>query len=155
MGLKIVHTLNWKNGHSNRCYGPLKSKIRFIFRKIILIVEKVWMINTGTISSLKFDAVCTLVVKISDFLVVLGQFSTPCCLVTMVTQGLRVIFFEVVCQGLLKNAFSPKSEKSWKSTWYNLVRSIKKLVLSIIKVVIFLWININQSIIYQYLYIDN
>ena len=84
------------------------------------------MTNTGTISSLKFDAVCTLVVKISYFLVVLGQFSTPCCLVTMVTQGLRVIFFEVVCQGLLKMHFHQNLrnlENQLGTIWYALSKN--------------------------------
>ena len=65
------------------------------------------MINTGTISSLKFDDVCILVFKFPHVLVNLGQFMTPCSLVTMGIQDLRVLFFELYCQGLQKNAFRP------------------------------------------------
>ena len=41
----------------------------------------------------------------------------PCGLVTMPTQNLRVLFYEVSGQGLLKNAISINSEKSGKSTF--------------------------------------
>ena len=101
-------------------------KCDFFFRKIIQIIQKNWVINTGTISSLEWEDVCTLVVRFPHLLVILAQFSTHCSLVTMVTQGLRVLFFEVSCQGLLKNSFSSKSEKSWKTTW---ATTITKLVL--------------------------
>ena len=70
-----------------------------------------------------------MVVKSPSFLAILGQIYVTCCSVTMVTQNKRLLFFEVLWLGLLKNAFSAKSEKSSNTSWYILVRSIKKLVL--------------------------
>ena len=54
---------------------------------------------------------------------ILGQFSTTCCMVTMATQNLRLLFFEILHLGLLKNDFIANSEKSWKSSCYTLSKN--------------------------------
>ena len=62
------------------------------------------------------------------------QFSTTCYLVTMATQNFRCLFFKILWPGLLRNAFTPNSEKSSKSTLYTLSQnwSLRQHILHIL-----------------------
>ena len=127
--LKIDHKLKNSSVHRNYCYGVLKLWFEFLFQKFTLDVRKQKSMTFETFFSRRSNEMCSLVDFFSSFCAILVRFEIANCFVTMATQNQRLLFFEILWPEVLKYAFRANSEKSWKWPWYNLVRSIRKLVL--------------------------
>ena len=121
--LKIEYSLKDFNVHSNCCYGFEKLNFGFIFQKFMLDVTEHSNRTVAAALNQENSDICSLVDISSSFWAFLGKFRTAYCLVTMVTQNQRLLFFEILWLEVLKYAFRAKSEKSWKWLWYALSKN--------------------------------
>ena len=93
--LKIDHKLKKSNVPSNRCYGSPKLLFAFLFQKFILLITKPYYM---TVATLLYHKIINSLLPggfFSSFWPVLGKIRIVYCLVTMATDNLRLLIFEV------------------------------------------------------------
>ena len=127
--LKIEHKLTKITYHSNRCYGAWKLMYGFLKRKFVLVSVKTLIL---VIFIHLFSIHVPYMATGREFPSILGHSGSIFVVFVAGNHGNPepiTIFFEVLWSRVLKYAFTQNSEKSWKSPWYILVRSLKKLVI--------------------------